>query len=211
MNQFGLDYKADKSHFCASSTQTMNKNIPELNSLLAEVEKKFGKRIATSTDFETLSSEIEHRSGDFISASTLKRLWGYVHSSPVPRTGTLDILSRYIGERNFRDFCINLKRKSNTESGHFASKYVTVSEIAAGQKIVIGWSPNRLVRISYLGDFRFRVLNSENSQLQTGDEFEATSFSLGFPLYLPFVSRAGEKLPSYVAGSLNGLTTLELL
>lgn len=189
----------------------MGKNIPELNSLLTEVEKKFGKRIATSTDFEALSSEIESLRGDLISASTLKRLWGYVHSNPIPRTGTLDILCRYIGERNFKEFCLNLKRKSNTESGHFASKYVTVSEIAAGQELIIGWNPNRLVRISYLGDFRFRVLSSDNSQLQIGDEFETTSFSLGFPLYLPFIGRSGKKLPSYIAGSLNGLTTLELL
>lgn len=189
----------------------MNRNIPELNSLLAEVEKKFGKRIATSTDFEKLSSEIEYFRGDLISASTLKRLWGYVHSNPTPRTGTLDILCRYIGERNFKEFSLNLKRRSNTESGHFTSKYVTTSEIAAGQEIVIGWNPNRLVRISYLGDFRFRVVESKNSQLQIGDEFEATSFSLGFPLYLPFIDHAGERLPSYIAGSRNGLTTLELL
>lgn len=189
----------------------MNKNIPELNSLLAEVEKKFGKRIATSTDFETLSSEIEHRSGDFISASTLKRLWGYVHSCPVPRTGTLDILSRYIGERSFREFCITLKRKANVESGHFASKYITTSEINPGQRLLVGWMPDRLIEIEYLGNFLFRVRRAENSQLQVGDEFEATNFSLSFPLYLPFITRGSEKLPSYIAGSLNGLTTLELL
>ena len=189
----------------------MNKTIPELNSLLTEVEKKFGRRIATSTDFEALSSEIEHFRGDLISASTLKRLWGYVHSSPTPRTGTLDILCRYIGERSFKEFCLALKRKSNIESGHFASKYITVSEINAGEELIIGWKPNRIVRISYLGDFRFRVVGADNSQLQIGDEFEATSFSLGFPLYLPFIDRAGVRQPSYIAGSLNGLTTLELL
>lgn len=211
MDQNELDSFSNKFHFCGSSILTMNKNIPELNGLLAEVEKKYEKRIATSTDFEKLSSEIEHLQGDIISVSTLKRLWGYVHSRPVPRTNTLDILCRYIGERNFKEFCAGLKRKSNSESGHFPSKFITVSEIGAGQVILIGWNPNRLVRILYLGDFRFRVLESANSQLQVGDEFEATSFSLGFPLYLPFIDHAGEKLPSYIAGSLNGLTTLELL
>ena len=189
----------------------MSKNIPELNSLLTEVENKFGKRIATSTDFEYLSADIESTSGEQISASTLKRLWGYVNSNPIPRNTTLDILSHYIGERNFKEFCINLKKKANVESGHFASKYIAVSEIAVGQKLLIGWKPDRLVKIEYSGDFTFKILSSENSQLQVGDEFEATAFSLGFPLYIPFVLRGSEKLPSYIAGSFNGLTTLELL
>ena len=189
----------------------MNKNIPELNSLLSEVEKKYGKRIATSTDFESLSSEIQKQSGDYISASTLKRLWGYVRSNPDPRSSTLDILCRYIGEFSFKDYCARLKRSSDTESGHFAARYITVSEICTGNELLIGWKPNRLVKIRYLGNFRFKVLSAENSQLQLGDEFEATNFSLGFPLYMPFVIRGSEKLPSYIAGSLNGLTTLELL
>lgn len=189
----------------------MNKNIPELNSLLCEVEKRFGKRLATSNDFEALSADIDRTNGSRISASTLKRLWGYVKSNPVPRCSTLDVLSAYVGERNFKEFCISLKRKANVESGHFPSKFITVSEIAPAQRILIGWRPDRLVEIVYLGDFRFRVVRSENAQLQVGDEFEATSFSLGFPLYLPSVVRGAEKLPSYVAGSFNGLTSLELL
>ena len=189
----------------------MTKNIPELNSLLTEVEKKYGKRVATSTDFEALSAEIEHSNGDLISASTLKRLWGYVNSNPIPRNGTLDILCRYIGERNFKEFCINLKKTAGIESGHFASKYVTSSELVVGQRVLIGWKPERLVELVYLGSLSFRVQSSQNAQLQEGDEFEATNFSLGFPLYLPFILRKGEKLPSYVAGAFSGLTTLEIL
>lgn len=189
----------------------IGKCIPELNSLLAEVEKKYAKRVATSTDFESLSAEIDRVNGERISPSTLKRLWGYVQSNPVPRSTTLDILCRYIGNRNFKEFCINLKRNSNSESGHFTSKYISTSELDAGQKLLVGWNPDRIIQLSYLGDFRFRVLSSENAQLQEGDEFDATSFSLGFPLYIPSIIRKGEKLPSYIAGSLNGLTTLELI
>lgn len=189
----------------------IGKCIPELNSLLAEVEKKYAKRVATSTDFESLSADIERVNGERISPSTLKRLWGYVQSNPIPRGATLDILCRYVGNRNFKEFCINLKRNSNSESGHFTSKYISTSELEAGQKLLVGWNPDRIIQLSYLGDFRFRVLSSENAQLQEGDEFDATSFSLGFPLYIPSIIRKDEKLPSYIAGSLNGLTTLKLI
>ena len=97
-----------------------NKDIPELNYLLTQVEKHYGRRVATTTDFEALSVFIEHETGELLSASTLKRLWGYVSSRPTPRKDTLDILSRFIGYRDFRMFCGSLK---STEA--FASKFLT--------------------------------------------------------------------------------------
>lgn len=124
----------------------MDNHIPELNSLLTEVEKKYGRRVATSTDFESLSAEIERTNGDLISASTLKRLWGYVNSNPTPRGSTLDILCRYIGERNFKEFCKNLKKNANVESGHFPSKFIATSELSVGQKLLLGWNPDRLCK-----------------------------------------------------------------
>ena len=50
----------------------IQKNMPELAYLLTEVEKKYGRRIATTTDFESLSVVIEHQIGELISSSTLK-------------------------------------------------------------------------------------------------------------------------------------------
>lgn len=42
----------------------IQKNMPELAYLLAEVEDKYGQRIATTTDFESLSFVIEHQIGE---------------------------------------------------------------------------------------------------------------------------------------------------
>ena len=83
----------------------MSKNIPELTFLLAEVEKKYNRRIATTTDFESLSVVIEHTTGELLSSSTLKRLWGYVSLNPTPRISTLDILSRFTGHGVDNRFC----------------------------------------------------------------------------------------------------------
>lgn len=181
-----------------------------MNALLSEVESKYGRRIATSTDFEALSVVIEHEINEMISASTLKRLWGYVTSNPSPRASTLDILSRYVGKRDFREFRTSLKITAKKESGSFSGRYISASELEPGQNLVIGWNPNRLVTLRYLGDFRFRAVSAANAQLRVGDEFEATNFSLGYPLYIPLIYRGTEALPSYIAGSVNGLTVLEL-
>lgn len=42
--------------------------MPELAYLLEEVEKKYGRRIATTTDFESLSVVIEHQIGELLSS-----------------------------------------------------------------------------------------------------------------------------------------------
>lgn len=186
----------------------MSKQIPELNYLLSEVEKRYGRRLTTSTDFEALSVVIEHEINEMLSASTLKRLWGYVSSNPVPRISTLDILCRYIGKRDFLTFCENIKKSPEFESSFFTAKFVSSSDLQEGCTVEIGWNPNRVVRLQYLGGSKFKVLSSLNSQLKADDEFEVSSFILGYPLYISRIFRDGEYTPSYIAGSNDGLTIL---
>ncbi len=76
----------------------MPNQIPEIAFLLKEVERKYGREVHTSTDFESLSVVIEREINEYISSATLKRLWGYVSLKPVPRVATLDVLCRFIGQ-----------------------------------------------------------------------------------------------------------------
>jgi len=146
------------------------KHIPELAFLLTNVEKRYGRKVATSSDFESLSIVIEHHTGELISSSTLKRLWGYVNLNPTPRIATLDILSRFIGHRDFQDFCDSLTESDTFVSTFFTSKYLAVSELSAGTRITIGWAPNRVVDLLYLGEFLFEVEHSANSQLKVKED-----------------------------------------
>jgi len=89
----------------------MSKEIPELKFLLSEVEKAYGRGVHTTTDFEALSVVIEHDINERLSCSTLKRLWGYVSNHSSPSLATLNILSRYVGKRDFLAFCEAIKRR----------------------------------------------------------------------------------------------------
>ena len=185
-----------------------NKDIPELNYLLTQVEKHYGRRVATTTDFEALSVFIEHETGELLSASTLKRLWGYVSSRPTPRKDTLDILSRFIGYRDFRMFCESLQ---STEA--FASKFLTddvvyCADLPAGAHVTIGWNPNRLVLLNHVGGGAFEVLSSENAKLLPGDRFEVSHLMKGYPLFIPRILRDGAYTSAYIAGTSDGLTLL---
>ena len=184
--------------------------MPELAYLLEEVEKKYGRRIATTTDFESLSVVIEHQIGELLSSSTLKRLWGYVSLNPTPRVATLDILSRFVGQKNFKAFCESLKDSKAFVSTFFTARYQTVAELTPGVTVTVGWAPNRLVRLNYLGDFQFEVVSSENSQLLQGDRFELSEIIVGYPLYISRILRDGEYTPSYVAGQQGGINLLKV-
>ena len=184
--------------------------MPEIAYLLTEVEKKYGRRIATSTDFESLSVVIEHQIGELISSSTLKRLWGYVSLNPTPRIATLDILARYLGHKDFRAFCQDLKESKSFVSTFFTARCQTVAELAEGAVVTIGWAPDRVVRMSYLGDFQFEVLSSLNSQLKVGDRFELSEIIVGYPLFISKILREGGYTPSSVAGQQDGINLLKV-
>lgn len=190
--------------------RAIQKNMPELAYLLTEVEKKYGRRISTTTDFESLSVVIEHQIGELISSSTLKRLWGYVSLNPTPRIATLDVLARYLGHKDFKAFCLDLKESKSFVSTFFTSRCQTVAELAEGAVVTIGWAPDRLVKLNYLGDFQFVVISSENSQLMEGDHFELSEIIIGYPLFISRILRNGEYTPSYVAAKQDGLNLLKV-
>ena len=107
----------------------MPQQIPEIALLLEEVERKYGRKVSTSTDFESLSVMIEHEIGEYISSSTLKRLWGYVTLKPTPRISTLDVLCRYIGHQSFAVYREVLKKSGTVESAFFSTPCVSSSDL----------------------------------------------------------------------------------
>lgn len=212
MNQNGLDCVALNEHFCinANSVNIRDNHIPELHYLLTEVERRFGSKVCTSSDFENLSSRIEGEIGEMVSSSTLKRLWGYVSSNPVPRRATLNILSRYAGRKDFDDFCAEITKMSGIDSTFFTTKCIASSELEDHDVVVIGWHPDRMVELEYLGNHSFKVVGNKNSNLTEGCIFEVSSFMVGYPLYIPRILKDGAFTPPYIAGVHDGLTVVEV-
>ncbi|MGN0188584.1 MAG: hypothetical protein ACI395_03630 [Candidatus Cryptobacteroides sp.] len=184
--------------------------IPELNYLLQLVERQYGRKLSSTTDFESLSVIIEKETGELLSSSTLKRLYGYVTLKPVPRKATLDILSKFVGKHNYEDFCTDLKENPVFNSTFFSSKIVYSSELEVSQHLRIGWMPDRVILLKYLGDMLYEVIESYNSKLLRGDRFEQVSFMMGYPLYISRILRDGEYTPAYLAGMNGGLNLLEI-
>ena len=190
---------------------TQRRERAELECVRERVEKQYGRKLSTTTDFESLSVIIEKTTGELLSSSTLKRLYGYVSLNTVPRKTTLDILSRFIGNRDYETFRISLSNDPQFSSRFFSAKTVTTSELKAGDRLRIGWPANRIVTLNYLGDDLFEVETSVNASLVKGGRFRQVSFMKGYPLYLSRILRDGDYTPAYVAGMNSGLNLIEIV
>lgn len=189
----------------------MNIQLPYIKCLLVEVENYHARPIRTTVDFEALSITVEQQTSERISASTLKRLWGYVNDKHEPRRYTLDVLAKYIGYKHFEAYCEWINSQDATGSDFFCSKKILSSDLTYGATVEIGWSPNRYLLLSYMGNNLYKVKSAKNSKLVEDDEFTVVSFMLGYPLYIPSVVRDEEHLPSFVGGKDGGLTILSIL
>lgn len=79
-------------------------NDSEITRLKEAVAGTFGKTLDSPTDFDALALSIQGKTGEYISPTTLKRLFGYVKPATVPRTSTLSVLARYVGKTGWSDF-----------------------------------------------------------------------------------------------------------
>ncbi|MBQ6082397.1 MAG: hypothetical protein IJK91_07965 [Bacteroidales bacterium] len=185
------------------------KRVPELQSLLDAVEKKYGAPLLSTNDFNVLSALLKFEGRETLSASTLKRLWHYVSQETTPRKATLDVLARFVGYKDFRDYRLSLLGEATESSGLLDAYTLPAEDIADGGIVIIGWEPNRLVRLRKAGDDQFEVVESLNSKLREGDRLQCSFFFKGLPLVVPWVERGGQRLPSYIAGKAKGLNLVK--
>ena len=190
-------------------------NIPQIAALRGEIESAEGSALHTHLHFVTLTEKIEERLREHISPTTLERVWGYStrHYDTVSRR-TLDVLARYVGADGWDDYVGRLRITAGRESEEFTDGVINVSSLAVGARLLIGWQPDRLCEIRYLGNFRFVVERVENSALRVGDSFSCMQLQLGQELYMDCFQRAGEPLNEnarYAVGQNHGLTTLRMI
>ena len=194
---------------------SINSNIPQIAVLRQSVEKRFGKRLIVHTDFITLVSAIEKELREHISESTIERVWRYsTRGYATVSRRTLDVLTQYAEGCDWHDFCQRLYYCEECESEMFDAEHIETSELQIGDMVRIGWLPNRICTIKYIGDNRFIATECHNSKLSVGDIFTCTQFTLGKELIIHNLTpKNNPTSPArlYTVGMRHGLTTLSLI
>lgn len=186
-------------------------NIPQIAALRHRVEERFGKPLMVHADFLALVAVIEMEQRQHISETTLERVWGYsTRGYDTVSLRTLDVLSQYGAGCLWAKFCEELE--AECESELFNVEKVVSSELAIGDRVRIGWLPNRVCEVRYLGDNRFVAERCENSKMREGDTFSCLQFSLGEEATLSDFCRCDSvSSQTYIIGKKHGLTILALL
>ena len=173
--------------------------------LRKEIEDALHQQLNTPKDFEFLRERIYARLHVLVSRTTLMRIWGYIEKDVQPRVSTLNILSQFLGYKDWESFKENTMLPKEQQSNPIMSRKLSVSELVRGDRLRLTWQPERVCDIEFLGDLNFRVITSENTRLHAGDTFQCSLIIEGEPLYIDNLKQ-GDRLPTaYVCGKKAGV------
>lgn len=173
--------------------------------LCSEIEVALQRKMRTPKDFEFLHGYIFTHRHQFVSTTTLKRVWGYVAEDVQPRIGTLDILARLLCYRDWESYCAG-SRSEELPSAPAMGKQLSVGAgLSVGDRIRLTWQPGRVCDVEYMGNSKFRVVASQNTRLRAGNTFRCSLIIEGEPLYIDRLQQ--ENLPpiAYVCGKRQGV------
>ena len=187
---------------------------PEIFALRKKVEEAFKANPVTHSNFQSLSNEIFQATKEHLSVSTLERIWNYSnYGYETVSLRTLDVICRYIGFDSWNAFLKSLEDAREDESDIFDCETVESAELEPGNLLRIGWQPNRVCTLRYLGNNRYQAESTVNSTLQPGDTFSCLSFQIHSPLYVDDLrdEKGAIKGVRYGMGLRHGLTLLQKL
>lgn len=187
----------------------MNITDHEIRELIRLVESKLGRPLAAPVDFSLLSLEIEKTLNETISISTIKRLVGYVNDEHRPSVTTLNLLSRYVGFKNWQTLQLHL---DDTTSGSLNEDIIQSSNLSIGDELEMEWLPDRYCHVKFMGNNQFEVIDVKGSRhLQVGDTFETLVLCLGQPVMGTNHMHGNEQRPIYIIGRRHGLSALRII
>lgn len=117
------------------------------------------------------------------------------------------MLCRYVGCEHWNAFVVSLHKQSSRESDVISDgASIKVEDLAPGDRIRIGWLPDRICIVEYVGGRTFKAIDTRNSTLQIGDTFECSVMLKNYPLFVDNLVHGGEHCQRYSIG-LNCLRT----
>ncbi len=171
------------------------------------IENVFGYKVRTPRDFDALATTIFNNTRQMISATTIKRLWGYLveKEEQNPRLNTLNILAQYVGYPDYETFCKLYSEESGSESAFLHNNSLLSRSLFKGDRLRLMWNPGRCVTIQYIGLNQFKVIESINSKLSKNDIFICERIVENSPLLLSnLIHDEGEPV-NYICGKKGGV------
>ena len=180
----------------------------DIRALIAAIEEAIGSKITGPKNFNRLMEFIKARTGEYISTTTLKRVWGYLDEPLNTRYNTLSTIARAIGYGDFNDFLQrndNAPSETKIPSGQKYGKMIDViTDLRPGDRVELFWTPGRECMVRYIGDMNFIVESSKLTRLKSQDTFRCHLILAGHPLYISGLRHGNAKPTAYICGKIHG-------
>lgn len=178
-----------------------------LERLKKEVETRLNFPLNAPDDFTRLSDLLKDEGCGTISATTLKRIWGYISDIGAdyrPNAYTVTALCKLLGFKDMEEF---LATDLPIQSREYSGRFIESQKIPIGAEIELRWQPNRVCILLHEKPTLFKVISVENSTtLRKDDMVECGCFTQHAPVYFPRVFREGANPSTSMAGAANGIT-----
>ena len=123
------------------------------------IERMVGRKMVVPRDFAWLSEKVLERTQQRVSASTLRRFWGYVNEGVTASKFTKNVLAIFLGYADFEEFVL-LQGAGEQQSQMVMGREISCDDLYEGQLLKLSWLPDRTCIIRYQGNGRFWVLAS---------------------------------------------------
>ena len=168
------------------------------------IEMMVGRKMVVPRDFAWLSEKVEERTQQRVSASTLRRFWGYVSEGVSASKFTKNVLANFLGYADFEEFGLS-QGTGERQSQMVIDKEISCDDLYEGQMLKLSWLPDRTCIIRYQGNGSFKVVSSENTRLAKDDTFECRHFINHEPAYLHGWKHGDREPVTYAIGKKNGI------
>lgn len=172
--------------------------------------ENLGYEPTTPTGFNDLIRQIKQITGDSLSLSSIKRIWGYIPYDGEFSQTTLNILARYNGMKDWESFKKSIEQNTGNDdqSGFHDNTIIDTGKYKPGDMIELGWNDGKQCDLECVGQMRFRVLRSENIKLKTSDIVTLHTLCIGQPVYISDIIRGDIQYTAYVGAKKGGLLSI---
>lgn len=169
-----------------------------------KIEDKAKRKMNVPRDFAWLSEMLEKTTRQRVSASTLRRFWGYVNEGVTASRYTKDVLAHFLGYADFEEFK-SQQCSGDEQSQPLLGEQICSDDLFDGQMLKLSWLPDRTCIIRHDGNGCFTVVEAKNTRISEGDTFECHLFINHEPAYLNAWRHGNEKPVTYAIGKKNGI------
>lgn len=169
-----------------------------------KIQERFGREIRYPKDCELLATHITQACKTQVSASTVKRLYGFVKGIREPRLHTLDIVAEYVGHKTWTQLLTSMDKTG--EPPTIKIERLKPEQVKRGQTVQLVYEPGKQVEIKRTGGI-YKIVVSNDRRLQLNDEVEFRLIELHYPLILT-VTREGRSLGKVQVAMVSGITEI---